>query len=56
MNKWIRFHDCPLCDGYGWMIGGDEQVQCPWCRDRERTRLQEQEKSRNERRNARMSA
>lgn len=56
MNKWIRFPDCGLCEGYGWVIGGDEQQQCPSCRLREKERLLKQERTRNERRNARMSA
>jgi hypothetical protein len=44
MNQWIRFPDCPLCHGYGWMIGGDEQVQCPWCRDRKRKQDEKERK------------
>ena len=56
MNRWIRYDDCDLCEGYGWVIGGDDQQQCPQCRLREQARLQAQERMRNERRNARMSA
>lgn len=56
MNKWICFDDCDLCEGYGWVIGGDEQQQCPRCRLREVARMQEVERSRQRRRNARLSA
>lgn len=41
-DEWIKFADCEFCKGRGWLIGGDEEHQCPWCRRREERRLREE--------------